>query len=157
MTAAQWDMLNVILGTLVAFVQDPRTVLIGVFIALDFGTGVMAALRTGTFDWRALATFYKTEVLPYGVGYALLYTLSGIVAALMQTSDPQLRPVLVLLAEIMQQLAQYGGWLVIIFTLGNSILRNLGEVRTAIPKGALRLGVLQTRAAAWLEAELAAH
>ncbi len=30
MTAAQLDILNVILGWLIAFVQDPRTVLIGV-------------------------------------------------------------------------------------------------------------------------------
>ena len=98
----------------------------------------MAALRTGTFDWRALATFYKSSVLPYGVGYAITYILSCVVAALMQNSDPQLRPVLILLAEVMQQLAQYGGFLVIVFTLGHSILRNLGEVRTQVPEGALR-------------------
>jgi len=36
-------------------------------ITLDVLLGVAVALRTGTFKWQVVATFYKTNVLPYGL------------------------------------------------------------------------------------------
>lgn len=145
MTTAQLDILNIILAHIIAFCQDPRTAIIGVLIVLDLGTGIMAALRTGTFDLGELARFYRTNVLPFLIGYGLGYILSGVVNDLMQNSDPQLRPILVILADIMQQIAQYGGFIAIVGALGASIVRNIGEVRTAIPVSPLRTALRETR------------
>ena len=136
MTAFQFDILQTLAAYLVAFATDPRTILIAVFILLDLGTGIMAALRTGTFDWALLAQFYRTNVLPYLLGYGLLYVLSGTIAALLQNSDPQLRPFLAVLGTLVEQISQYGGFGAILLALGTSIARNLSEIQTRQPVGA---------------------
>jgi hypothetical protein len=98
----------------------------------------MAALRTGTWDWNVLATFYRSMVVPYVLGYGLFYIVAGVAADLMQSADPNIRPALLLLSTILEQLVQYGGFLAVVGTLGASIVRNLGEIRSAIPVGPLR-------------------
>ena len=38
-------------------------------IFLDVVLGVAVAVKRGRFEWRAVGTFYKTNVLPYILGY----------------------------------------------------------------------------------------
>ena len=51
-------------------------------IAVDFVMGVAAAIRTGTFDWARLGEFYRTNVMPYGLGYFCLYVVFAYVPGL---------------------------------------------------------------------------
>lgn len=58
------------------FLRDERTFAIFALIAVDVVTGIIAALRSRTFQWRAVGDFYGTNVLPYVLGYLLIYGLS---------------------------------------------------------------------------------
>jgi hypothetical protein len=51
-------------------------------IAVDFVMGVAAAIRNGEFDWSRLAEFYRTNVMPYGLGYFCLYVVFAYVPGL---------------------------------------------------------------------------
>lgn len=42
-------------------------------ILADFGLGVAKALRVGDFEWTKLAAFYRSNVMPYVLGYMVLY------------------------------------------------------------------------------------
>ena len=42
-------------------------------VVLDVALGVAAALKTSTFEWKKLADFYRTMVVPYAIGYLSLY------------------------------------------------------------------------------------
>jgi hypothetical protein len=56
--------------------QDDRLLALAALIALDLLLGVAAALRCGTFQWREVGRFYKTQVIPVFLGYfALRLTL----------------------------------------------------------------------------------
>lgn len=58
------------------FMQAPQTQLIFGMILLDFVLGVVAAIRIRTYQWARLAEFSYTNVLPYVLGYAALYTFA---------------------------------------------------------------------------------
>lgn len=60
---------QLIVGALVSW---QMRVIVGL-ILLDLIFGIAAALRTGVFRWGAVATFYKTNVLPYILGYIVLF------------------------------------------------------------------------------------
>ena len=51
-------------------------------IAVDFVMGVAAAIRKGEFDWARLGEFYRTNVMPYGLGYFCLYIVFAYVPGL---------------------------------------------------------------------------
>lgn len=55
------------------FFSDTRTLTLFALIAVDLVLGICAALRTQTFAWRAVGRFYETNVLPYLLGYGLIY------------------------------------------------------------------------------------
>ena len=61
---------------LMLFVRDERTLILFGLIVVDLTVGIIAALRTGTFDPRTIGTFYRTNVVPYLLGYLLVYTVS---------------------------------------------------------------------------------
>jgi hypothetical protein len=61
---------------LTTFAQDSRTLALCVLILLDLISGVVAAIRAGTFQGEKLWAFLKTDVLAFA-GYALLYTLTA--------------------------------------------------------------------------------
>lgn len=42
-------------------------------ILLDVVFGIAVALKTGVFDFQKLADFYRSKVLPYILGYLVLY------------------------------------------------------------------------------------
>jgi hypothetical protein len=60
-----------------SFATDAKTRSIFGFIFADVVTGVIAALRIGTFDAQRIAKFYATNVVPYVVGYALLWSVAA--------------------------------------------------------------------------------
>lgn len=42
-------------------------------IFLDVLLGIASAIKTGAFQWREVARFYRTNVIPYVLGYVSLY------------------------------------------------------------------------------------
>ena len=58
------------------FARETQTRSIVVMILIDVVTGVIAALRVGTFDGQRLASFLGSNVLPYVLGYMLFWFLS---------------------------------------------------------------------------------
>ena len=63
-------------GTLRRFASDPKTRTMLAMILIDVITGVMKALRLRTFDAKQLARFYGSNVVPYVLGYLLVWVLS---------------------------------------------------------------------------------
>jgi hypothetical protein len=146
MTTAQFDILNLILAQVVAFLGDPRSITIYLLIFLDLATGVMAALRTGTFDWKELGRFLGRDIGPYLVGYLAAYVTGGVYNALLaNNTDPNLRPILAAVGLVIEQLGQTVGWGAAALALLASIGRNLGEVRTQIPVSPLRTALREVR------------
>ncbi len=44
-------------------------------VALDWIGGVLRSWREGTFDWRRMNDFYRTMIMPLGLGYFCLYVV----------------------------------------------------------------------------------
>jgi len=59
-----------------AFARETQTRSIVTMILIDVATGVIAALRVGTFDGQKFAAFLGSNVLPYVLGYMLFWFLS---------------------------------------------------------------------------------
>lgn len=55
------------------FFNDPRTQGLISLIILNVVTGISAALRLRTFDWRRVADFTWTTLTPFIVGYSVLW------------------------------------------------------------------------------------
>jgi hypothetical protein len=68
------------------FFADPRTRAIFGLIVLDVVLGVSSALKLGQFKWTVLANFYRTNVMPYVLGYfvAWLFVRFGLTDVLGQ-------------------------------------------------------------------------
>jgi hypothetical protein len=73
------DYLNMFLTLLATFFASWQVRTIGALILTDVVFGVMIALRTSTFNFQKLADFYKSMVLPYILGYLVLYLVVGFV------------------------------------------------------------------------------
>lgn len=58
------------------FARERQTQAIVTMILIDVITGVIAALRVGTFDGQRFASFLGSNVLPYVLGYMLFWFLS---------------------------------------------------------------------------------
>ncbi len=56
------------LSNIPAILGQHLSTIIGL-IFLDVVLGVAVAVKRGWFDWRAVGTIYKTNVLPYILGY----------------------------------------------------------------------------------------
>ena len=67
---------EVVLAALAKFWQDPRVRTILGLILLDVILAVAAAIKAKVFEWRRLAEFYRTMVVPYILGY-LAFWLAG--------------------------------------------------------------------------------
>lgn len=50
-------------------VAGPHVATIIGLIFLDLAIAIAAAVRSGTFDWRAIAAFYRSNVVPFIIGY----------------------------------------------------------------------------------------
>ena len=62
-----------ILEAVKLFFQDGRVVTIEGLIVLDVILAVAAAIKARVFDWRRLAEFYRSMVVPYVLGYLAFY------------------------------------------------------------------------------------
>ena len=67
------------LTVLTEFFASANLQIILVLIALDLAFGIAAAIRRGKFEWNKIATFYGTNVLPYSIGYLIVYTANQFV------------------------------------------------------------------------------
>lgn len=63
-------------GTLRRFASDAKTRTMLGLILVDIITGVIKALRLGTFDAEQLARFYGSNVVPYVLGYLLVWVIA---------------------------------------------------------------------------------
>jgi len=101
------------------FGQDSKTRTILAFILVDVVLGVMCALRLRIFDIQRLATFYASNVLPYILGYLLVWIL-----------------VLLGLDGFLPPMIQDGiaslGFSMIVTTLTGSIIDNLQRMTTPL-------------------------
>lgn len=58
------------------FFMDSRTMYLLALIGIDLVTGIIAALRTRAFAFSKLGDFYYSNILPYVLGYLLIYIIS---------------------------------------------------------------------------------
>lgn len=63
------------------FVDIRLHIILGM-IAVDLALGIAAALKGGVFSWDKVGQFYATNILPYGLGYIVLYTVFAVVPGL---------------------------------------------------------------------------
>jgi hypothetical protein len=108
----------------VAFLQDEKTLIVLGLIALDILTGMMGALRRGAFEFNKVGRFYLTMVLPYLLGYSVVYVLSAVGLRGLPTVGP-----------ILEQVGQYGGFAALLSALLPSIGDNLKELQAPPKQG----------------------
>lgn len=99
--------------TLTAFFDSWQAQTLFGLIILDVGLGIACALRMGDFAWSRLGEFYRTMVLPYLLGYLVLWVAVGHIIP-PAAGLPWLNEGLVTLA-----------WVTIVTRLGDSILINI--------------------------------
>ena len=110
-------LVNQLFAILLAFLTSWQLkTLLGLIVA-DVLFGVASALRRGVFDWGKLANFYKTDVLPYILGYLALYVSVGFIIP----PDSGV-------GEPFNQGAVTLAWLVLVGSLIKSIVSNFGEL-----------------------------
>lgn len=90
-------------------------VLLGL-ILLDIALGIAAAFRTNTFDFVALAEFYRKMILPYVIGYGALFVAIKLI----------IPPDFGMLSETLITVA----WGALVASLLRSIQTNLKEIYT---------------------------
>ena len=76
-----------LLNLLLAFFTSWQVKLIAGLILLDLGLGVAAAVRNKKFELAKVADFYRVAVLPYILGYAVLYVVINFVLPADQLGD----------------------------------------------------------------------
>jgi hypothetical protein len=119
---------------LINFLQDNRTLTLLGLIAVNLITGIMAALVTGRFLLGKVADFYRARVLPYILGYMLVYGLSVVGVA-------------ELLGPIAGELAAWAGLTIAVANLLDDIRRNLVDLGMPLPgQGTVTVQVAATEA-----------
>jgi hypothetical protein len=68
---------NYLFALLIAFVTSWQVKTLLGLILIDLGFGVASALQRKKFEWGKLADFYQTNVMPYILGYLVLYVCVG--------------------------------------------------------------------------------
>ena len=109
-----------LLDEVVRFVNSPQLVTILALIGADLVAGVGAALKTHTFEWRRVADFYGSNVVPYVLGYLAVWLVAKLaVPELLGDS-----------AYIVEDAFVGAAWLAIIAALVGSIVGNLKIIGT---------------------------
>ena len=111
---------DTILELVIAFFTDPRVQAIGALIIMDVVLGVAAALKAGDFDFKKVADFYQTNVVPYILGYLAFYIGTKIIV------DPA--AILGEWSHIVGEAAISVAWAAIIASLGGSIVANIKKL-----------------------------
>jgi len=97
-----------------AFFMDKQVWLILAGIFVDVGTGVACAWKLGILDIQRLATFYRTMIIPYLMGYMIYW--AGVYFGL---------PI----DDTLQVMLGSGGAALILATLAGSIADNIKRIR----------------------------
>jgi len=87
-------------------------------IVLDVLFGVAEAIKLGVFDWKRLAEFYKTMILPMLIGYGAVVIITPLVV-----SD-----LLGEYSDLMTTVLTTVGWAVLVAQLVTSIKRHAGAI-----------------------------
>jgi hypothetical protein len=111
------DILNpdYLLSLLVSFVTSWQVAVIFGLIVLDLLLGVASALKTGTFELGKLADFYKTNVIPYLLGYLAFYIVIGYIIPPDSLGD---------IGEPVNEAAVTLTWITLVASLVSSIAAN---------------------------------
>lgn len=107
-------------GTIRRFATDGKTRTMLGLILVDIVTGIIKALRLRTFDAQQLARFYASNVVPYVLGYLLVWIM-----ALLGLDN--------VLTPTMQDSVASIGFAMIGTTLGASIVKNLQAINAGVP------------------------
>lgn len=70
---------DALLSLVVAFLMTWQVKTLAGLIAIDIVLGIAAALRSGVFDFRNLAKFYSSMVIPYVLGYLVFFVVVNFV------------------------------------------------------------------------------
>ena len=97
----------------------------GGLILIDIVLGIAAALRTGQFDLNKLAAFYKTMIIPYTLGYIVLYVVITYVIPAEQLGQ---------IGEPINEAAVTVAWSALLLTLLKSILGNFNSLYKPEPE-----------------------
>jgi hypothetical protein len=100
--------------------QDGRTQMLFAAIVIDVITGTMCAIRSGKFDFVRFGQFYRTNVLPFVLGWLMIYGFSY----LSLTS---------LVGETWTNIVAYAGYVPALVALGKSIQENLTGLQNPNP------------------------
>jgi len=105
------------------FFADPRVQTILGLIILEVFLAVAAALKKGQFEWRRLADFYRTMVIPYLLGF-LGFFLAGkfVKLALVEPYD-----------VIVGEGAIWLAWITLVFNLVADIYAKAKELGIPLP------------------------
>lgn len=98
------------------FAQDERTLTLVTLVVVDVVLGIIAALRGGTFSFQTIGNFYRTNVVPFILGYLLVYGVSMLGVASY-------------VGPVWGEIAATVGLGPAVLNLGASILRNLMAIR----------------------------
>lgn len=111
------DILNpdYLLSLVIAFITSWQLKTLIGLIVLDLVLGVAAALRTGTFEFGKLGNFYKTNVIPYVLGYLAFYVVVSYVIPVEALGD---------LGEPINEAAVTLAWATLVGSLVSSIAKN---------------------------------
>ena len=95
-------------------------------VALDWVGGCLRSWREGTFDWRRFNDFYKTMVMPLGLGYFCIYVVLAYVPGMdgFISKSAQNAALLGLLASLRKSLAE--NWGVVGIALFEAVKERLG-------------------------------
>jgi len=107
--------LQYLLSLVTGFFQAWQTQTLIGLILIDVVLGLAAALRAGRFEFAKLAEFYKSNVLPYVLGYLVFYVAIGYIIPPESLGD---------LGEPVNEAAVILAWVTLVGTLLKSILGN---------------------------------
>lgn len=110
---------DALLALLIAFLTSWQVKTLVGLIVLDLLLGVAAALRTNTFDFGKLADFYKTNVIPYILGYLAFYVVISYVIPADSLGD---------IGEPVNEAAVTLAWATLVASLVNSIAKNFAAL-----------------------------
>lgn len=94
-------------------------------VLLDVVLGVAAALRAGKFEFSRVAQFYQTNVLPYVLGFGVLFVAINYVLPVTPDGGT--------VVDFLNQGAVTTAWLALVANLGGSILQSFNALYKGEP------------------------
>jgi|Deesub1362A_J573_1020465.scaffolds.fasta_scaffold03070_9 hypothetical protein len=91
-------------------------------VAADVLSGIGAALARKEFDWRRVADFYESNVIPKLIGWLALVVVSRTVVADLLPPD----------YSFLAPGVEYAGFAAVVIALGSSIVDNLRDIGVAL-------------------------